>query len=126
VDHLERHADEPEHRLALGVTDLIMGLTVVTIGTSLPELAASVAATRRGEHEMALGNVIGSNIINTLAVVAIAATLHPMYVEPVVLQRDVLFMGILTVSLFLVGYRHRADGRINRVEGLLFFASYVA
>lgn len=111
---------------ALGVSDLVVGLTIVAIGTSLPELAASIVATRRGEHEMALGNVIGSNIFNTLAVVGIAATVHPLSVEPVVLERDVLFMGALTVSLFFVGYRHRSDGRINRVEGFLLFAAYVA
>ncbi len=111
---------------ALGVSDLVVGLTVVAIGTSLPELAASIVATRRGEHEMALGNVIGSNIFNTLAVVGIAATVHPLSVEPAVLERDVLFMGLLTVSLFIVGYRHRADGRINRVEGLFLFMAYAA
>lgn len=111
---------------ALGVSDLVVGLTIVAIGTSLPELAASIVATRRGEHDMALGNVIGSNVFNTLAVVGIAATVHPLSVEPVVLERDVLFMGALTVSLFFVGYRHRSDGRINRVEGFLLFAAYVA
>ena len=60
-----------------GVSDLIIGLTIVAIGTSLPELASSLIATRKGEHDIALGNILGSNIFNTLAVVGIAGMIHP-------------------------------------------------
>jgi len=110
-----------------GISDLIIGLTIVAIGTSLPELASSLIAIRKGEHDIALGNVIGSNLFNTLAVVGIAAGIHPLAVEPVVLYRDWMVMAGLTLALFVFGYGFWARGRINRVEGgllLLAFAAY--
>jgi len=112
---------------ALGVSDLIIGLTIVAIGTSLPELASAIAATRKGEHDIALGNVLGSNLFNTLAVVGLAGTIQPMDVGRDVFVRDMFVMGILTVSLFVIGYRFPyGKGRINRFEGLLLLASYIA
>ena len=113
-----------EIALAFGVSDLIIGLTVVAVGTSLPELASSIIAIRKGEHDIALGNVIGSNLFNTLAVVGIAGTIHPMTVEPEVFTRDVSVMAVLTVSLFLFGYGFRGPGRINRLEGGLLLLSF--
>jgi cation:H+ antiporter len=110
---------------ALGVSDLIIGLTIVAVGTSLPELASSVIAARKGEHDLALGNIIGSNLFNTLAVVGIAGAIHPMLVPPEVIWRDMAVMGALTLSLFVIGYGFRGPGRINRVEGLLLLACYV-
>jgi len=86
-----------------GVSDLLIGLTIVAIGTSLPELASSIIAARRGEHDIALGNIIGSNLFNTLAVVGIAGSIHPMSFGPEVFSRDVLIMTLLTVSLFIIG-----------------------
>ncbi len=108
-----------------GVSDLIIGLTIVAVGTSLPELASSVIATRKGEHDLALGNVLGSNLFNTLAVVGIAGAIHPMQVAPEVLDRDMLVMGVLTLSLFAIGYGFRRAGRINRIEGALLLCCYV-
>lgn len=108
-----------------GVSDLIIGLTIVAIGTSLPELASSIIATRKGEHDIALGNVLGSNLFNTLAVVGIAGMIHPMEVGPEVLSRDILVMAVLTVSLFIFGYGFRGPGRINRFEGLALLAAYI-
>lgn len=108
-----------------GVSDLIIGLTIVAIGTSLPELASSIIATRKGEHDLALGNVLGSNMFNTLAVVGIAGTIHPMAVGPEVFSRDILVMAALTVSLFLFGYGFRGRGRINRFEGAALVACYI-
>ncbi len=108
-----------------GVSDLIIGLTIVAIGTSLPELASSVIATRKGEHDIAVGNVLGSNLFNTLAVVGIAGSIHPMAVGPEVFSRDILVMAMLTVSLFVIGYGVRGPGRINRFEGALLLASYI-
>lgn len=108
-----------------GVSDLIIGLTIVAVGTSLPELASSIIATRKGEHDIALGNVLGSNLFNTLAVVGIAGTIHPMVVEPEVFSRDILVMAVLTVSLFFIGYGFRGPGRINRFEGLALLVCYV-
>jgi cation:H+ antiporter len=109
----------------LGISDLLIGLTVVAVGTSLPELASAIAAARKGEHDIALGNVIGSNLFNTLAVVGIAGAIAPLTVEREVLTRDVLSMSVLTVSLFLVGYGFRRPGRINRFEGGLLVCAYV-
>jgi cation:H+ antiporter len=109
-----------------GVSDLIIGLTVVAIGTSLPELASSIIAIRKGEHDIAFGNVLGSNLFNTLAVVGIAGTIHPMAVGPEVFSRDMLVMAALTLSLFVFGYGFRGPGRINRFEGAALLAGYVA
>ncbi|SFM28739.1 cation:H+ antiporter [Ectothiorhodospira mobilis] len=109
----------------LGVSDLIIGLTVVAVGTSLPELASSVAAARKGEHDMALGNILGSNLFNTLAVVGLAGVIAPIAPGPEVFSRDMLVMAGLTLSLFLFGYGFRGPGRINRIEGGLLLAVYV-
>ncbi len=109
-----------------GVSDLIIGLTIVAVGTSLPELASSIIATRKGEHDIALGNVLGSNLFNTLAVVGIAGAIHPMAVGPEVFGRDMLVMAGLTLLLFMIGYGFRGPGRINRVEGAVLLACYVA
>ncbi len=108
-----------------GVSDLIIGLTIVAIGTSLPELASSIIATRKGEHDIALGNVIGSNLFNTLAVVGIAGIIQPMSVGPEVFNRDMMAVVVLTLSLFVFGYGFRRPGRINRVEGALLLAGYI-
>jgi cation:H+ antiporter len=107
------------------VSDMIIGLTIVAVGTSLPELASSIIAARRNEHDIALGNVLGSNLFNTLAVVGIAGAIHPMTVAPEVFSRDVLVMGALTVSLFVFGYGFRGPGRINRFEGGALLAGYI-
>ncbi len=109
----------------LGVSDLIIGLTIVALGTSLPELASSLVATRKGEHDIALGNVLGSNLFNTLAVVGIAGAIHPTTVAAEVFSRDILLMTGLTVSLFVIGYGFRGPGRINRFEGAALLACYV-
>ena len=109
-----------------GISDMIIGLTVVAIGTSLPELASSVIAARKGEHDIALGNIIGSNLFNTLAVVGIAGVIHPMTVGPEVFSRDMMVMAALTVSLFVLGYSVRnRQRRINRYEGAALLACYI-
>lgn len=108
-----------------GVSDMIIGLTIVAIGTSLPELASCIMAAHKGEHDIALGNVLGSNLFNTLAVVGIAGTIHPFAVEPETLSRDMVVMGVLTVSLFLFGYGFKGrQGRINRFEGIVLLLVY--
>ena len=112
---------------SLGVSDLIIGLTIVAVGTSLPELASSLAAIRKNEHDLALGNVIGSGMFNTLAVVGIAAGIMPLSVESVVLYRDWVVMALVTLALFImsIGLRGR-QGRVNRVEGGALLTTYVA
>jgi len=109
----------------LGVSDLIIGLTIVAVGTSLPELASSLVATRKGEPDIALGNVIGSNIFNTLLVVGLAGMIQPMTVGPEVFYRDMPVMTIFTFSLFLLGYGFKGSGRINRLEGAILLAGYL-
>lgn len=108
-----------------GVSDLIIGLTIVAVGTSLPELASSIIAIRKNEHDLALGNVVGSNLFNTLAVVGIAGTIHPMSLSADVLSRDITVMAVLTIALFFVGFGFRGQGRINRYEGALLLTSYI-
>ncbi|MCT7532972.1 calcium/sodium antiporter [Aliarcobacter cryaerophilus] len=111
-----------------GVSDLIIGLTIVALGTSLPELAASVIAARKGEHDIAIGNVVGSNMFNLLAVIGIAVVIAPMNNIPLeVLQRDWIIMLLLTIALFVMAYGFKGrDGRINRVEGTILILCYVA
>ena len=110
---------------AFGISDLVIGLTIVAVGTSLPELASSLMAIKKKEHDLALGNVLGSNLFNTLAVVGIAGTIHPLAVGPEVFNRDMLVMAALTLSLFVIGYGFRGPGRINRIEGAVLLACYV-
>ncbi len=111
---------------SLGVSDLIIGLTVVAIGTSLPELASALAAVRKNEHDLALGNVIGSGLFNTLAVVGIAAGIMPLSVDPSLLYRDWMVMAGLTVALLVmcIGFRGR-PGCVNRLEGSILLLVYL-
>lgn len=111
----------------LGISDLIIGLTIVAIGTSLPELASCISAVRKNEHDLALGNVIGSNMFNTSIVIGIAGTISPTMLEPDILTRDVPVLIILTMVLFMAcyGFRTNGPGRINRWEGILLVFGYV-
>lgn len=111
-----------------GLSELIIGLTVVAVGTSLPELVASLSAARKGEHDMALGNIIGSNIFNTLGVVGLAALIAPISADPIILSRDVLVMGLLTLLLVVLcvfAYLKKCSfGRTSGAILLLFFIGY--
>lgn len=108
-----------------GVSELLIGLTIVAVGTSLPELASSVIAARKGEHEIALGNVLGSNLFNTLVVVGIAAVIQPMAITAEVLSRDVPVMSALTLSLFVLGFGFRKSGSLGRIKGLALILCYL-
>ncbi len=112
----------------LGISDLIIGLTIVALGTSLPELVASVIAARKGEHDIAIGNVVGSNMFNILAVIGIATTIAPMNgIDPLVLNRDWTTMFILTIGLFIMAYGFKGRrGQINRTEGAILLLAYIA
>ena len=111
-----------------GVSDLIIGLTIVALGTSLPELAASVIAARKGEHDIAIGNVVGSNMFNILAVIGIATIIAPMNGIPVeVLNRDWIVMFVLTIALLVMAYGFRnKEGKITRFEGMILVVCYIA
>ena len=107
-----------------GVSDLVIGLTIVAIGTSLPELAAAVVSALRQEHDIAIGNVIGSNMFNLLAVLGLPGLIHPGPVAAEVLSRDYPVMIGLTLALFAMAYGLRGPGRINRLEGLLLLLAF--
>jgi len=109
----------------VGMSDLVIGLTVVAVGTSLPELASTLAAARRGEHALALGNVIGSNLFNTLVVVGLAGAIVPLDVPSAVLRRDLPVMLGLTVALLILALGRRGGGRISRFEGALLLSIFV-
>lgn len=108
----------------LGIDEIIIGLTIVAIGTSLPELASSIVAVRKNQHDIALGNIIGSNIFNTLAVVSASALVRPIITSPDVLSRDMVVMSMLTVSLLVVGLLGRQHPQISRAFGIILLTIY--
>lgn len=112
----------------MGVSDLIIGLTIVALGTSLPELAASVMAAKKGEHDIAIGNVVGSNMFNLLAVVGIATVISPISSVPAeVLERDWLVMFALTFAFLAMAYGlNSKNPEINRFKGFALLLVYVA
>ncbi|WP_281646652.1 calcium/sodium antiporter [Parendozoicomonas sp. Alg238-R29] len=115
-----------EIALELGMSELTIGLTVVAIGTSLPELAACIASALKKHHDMAIGNIIGSNIFNLLAVMAVPGLVSPMAIDPSAFARDYPIMTGLTlllVALTLIGKRPKVIGRIS---GTLLLACYIA
>jgi cation:H+ antiporter len=108
---------------ALGVSELVIGLTVVAIGTSLPEGATSLTAAIRGARDLAVGNIVGSNIFNVLLVVGVTSIIAPIPVAPSILAFDIPVMIAVALALLPVAFTGR---RIGRAEGALFFAYYVA
>ncbi len=109
-----------------GVSDLIIGLTVIAIGTSLPELAASITGALKNEHDIAIGNVVGSNLFNTLGVLAIPGLISPAPLAEGVMERDVPVVFLLTIAFFVMAYGFRGPGRINRLEGGILFSAFIA
>ena len=109
---------------SMGISDLVIGLTVVALGTSLPELAASVMSALKNEHDIAIGNVIGSNIFNLLAVLGLPGLINPEAIDAEVLTRDFPVMVGLTLALFVMAYGFRGPGRINRFEGTLLVLGF--
>jgi cation:H+ antiporter len=109
-----------------GISDLVIGLTIVAIGTSLPELAASVMSALKDEADLAVGNVIGSNIFNTLGVLAIPALITPTQLQAETLTRDLPIMLGVTVLIFLMAFGFgKPDRNINRFEGGLLLACFI-
>lgn len=109
----------------LGISDTIIGLTIIALGTSLPELAAAMASAMKNEHDLAVGNILGSNMFNLLGVLGIAALVHPLDVTPVLLSRDVLTMFLLTGALFVLAMRKPGANQISRRGGLLLLLGFV-
>ncbi|GMQ75646.1 MAG: calcium/sodium antiporter [Gammaproteobacteria bacterium] len=110
---------------SLGVSDLLIGLTVLAIGTSLPELAASVTSVLKNEPDIAVGNVIGSNMFNLLPVLAIPGLIAPTAVPPEALQRDFPVMLTLSVALVVMAWGFRGIGRIARWEGVVLVLAFI-
>lgn len=110
----------------LGWSDLVIGLTVVALGTSAPELASSIAAARKGENDLALGNIIGSNLFNALGVVGLAGLIAPAAVSPEVLTRDIPVTLLFTAALVMFAVWPFGRGRITRIEGGLLIVAYAA
>jgi len=110
----------------LGWPELVIGLTVVAIGTSAPELASAVAAARKGENDLVVGNVIGSNIFNTLAVVGIAGVIAPTQVSNDLITRDLGMVAIMTVLMVAFAWGRWGRGRINRLAGSVLVVIFVA
>jgi len=109
-----------------GISELVIGLTIIALGTSLPELAASVAGVLKGEDDLAIGNVIGSNIFNILAVLGIGGLINPSQIDPAAADRDVYVMIVATIAIFLMAMSFNKTRRINRVEGGLLLAGFIA
>ncbi|MGF1685829.1 calcium/sodium antiporter [Photobacterium japonica] len=107
-----------------GMSDLVIGLTIIAVGTSLPELAASIASLAKGEDDMAVGNIIGSNVFNILAVMGIPAVLNPDVLNADVMGRDYWVMFGVSVLLVLMALGKRR--RINRAEGLILLTAFIA
>ncbi len=113
---------------SLGVSELVIGLTVIAIGTSLPELAASIASALKGHHDLALGNVIGSNLFNLLAVLAIPALIDPPEFEDSVFYRDYSTMLAFTFGLAIIAYitLARSKPALGRLTGTILVLGYAA
>jgi len=110
----------------LGFTDTVIGLTVVALGTSLPELATAITAALNREDDLAIGNIIGSNIFNLLGVLGIAAVINPIDLQPIILARDFPAMFLITGVLYLMASDFRGPGRIGRRSGSILLAMFTA
>mgnify|MGYP001546437871 FL=1 len=110
----------------MGVSEVVIGITIVAFGTSLPELAVSLASALKGEYGLAIGNIVGSNIFNLLAVIGIAATIEPATLAPSVLSLHIFVMVAFTLVLFAMTYDYDGKSRLSRLEGLALLLAYVA
>ncbi|CAC9489788.1 Inner membrane protein YrbG, predicted calcium/sodium:proton antiporter [uncultured Gammaproteobacteria bacterium] len=106
------------------ISDLIIGLSIIALGTSLPELAVSISSILKKQYEMVVGNVIGSNLFNTIAVLAIPGLIHPSKVADEVIVRDYPVMLLLTLLLFILSYKFHKKHRINRFEGIVLVSVF--
>jgi cation:H+ antiporter len=111
---------------SLGVSEIVIGITIVALGTSLPELAVSLMSVLKGEYGLAIGNIVGSNIFNLLAVIGVAATIHPAAVAPSVLSLHIFVMVAFTLVLFAMTYDYDGKARLSRLEGVALLIAYIA
>jgi len=111
---------------ALGVTELVIGILLVAFATSLPELAVSLVSALKGEYGLALGNIVGSNTFNSLAVIGVAAIIHPAALPPSVLSLHIFVLVAFTLVLFAMTYDYDGKGQISRVEGAALLIAFLA
>lgn len=110
----------------LGVSEIVIGVTLVALGTSLPELAVSIVSVMKNEHGLAIGNIVGSNIFNLLAVIGIAAAIAPSPLAPSVLSLHMFVMVAFTLVLFAMTYDYDGKSELSRLEGFALLAAYIA
>ena len=109
-----------------GVSDVVIGILLVAIGTSLPELAVSLVSALRGEYGLAIGNIIGSNIFNLLGVIGVAATIAPIGVEQSVLSVHIFVMVAFTLVLFAMTHDYDGKSELSRIEGIALLLAFIA
>ena len=110
----------------VGVSEVVIGITLVALATSLPELAVSAVSALRGEYGLAIGNIVGSNIFNLLAVIGVAASIQPAVLPPEVLSLHIFVMVAFTLVLFAMTYEYDGRGAISRFEGFALVTAFVA
>jgi cation:H+ antiporter len=110
---------------AFGISELIIGLTIVALGTSLPELAASIASIKKGEPDLAIGNVVGSNLFNSLAVIGIPATITSFSIDRLAVTRDLPVVIVVTLLLYGLSRFPAASQSLTRLKGFWLLASFV-
>lgn len=110
----------------LGVSEVVIGITIVAFGTSLPELAVSLASALKGEYGLAIGNIVGSNIFNLLAVIGVAATIQPAALAPSVLSLHIFVMVAFTLVLFAMTYDYDSKSQLSRIEGIALVTAFLA
>jgi cation:H+ antiporter len=108
------------------VDEVVIGIMLVALGTSLPELAVSLISALKGEYGLAIGNIVGSNIFNLLAVIGIAATIAPIEFEPIVLSLHIFVMVAFTLALFAMTYDYDGKSELSRIEGIALLVAFLA
>ena len=111
---------------SLEVSEVVIGLSIMAFGTSLPELAAALTSALRQEDDLAIGNIIGSNMFNILGVLGIAAVINPVDVDIIMLKQDFPVMFLFTMLLFFMAYGIHGPGRISRKSGILLLSMFIS
>ena len=112
--------------VALGVSEVVIGILLVALGTSLPELAVSLVSALKGEYGLAIGNIVGSNIFNLLAVIGVAAAIAPSPMAPSVLSLHIFVMVAFTLVLFAMTYDYDGKSELSRIEGAALLLAFIA
>jgi len=112
--------------VSLNVSEVVIGITIVAFGTSVPELAISLVSALKGEYGLAIGSIVGSNIYNLLAVIGIAAVIQPATVAPSVLSLHIFVMVAFTLVLFVMTYDYNGKALLSRMKGIALLAAYIA